>query len=204
MMPQITVLLGLGQIHISSNLNGCKFIVVDYSQQEERIVAALSNEKLERIAQWGLWTTIILCCIISIVEYSFPCKGIKSGLDYIAHREKQGDIIIVDEYASQVVKYYQTLAEKEKHKKFPQAELVFPWPDETNKKGRPTTEEVIERLPSKSRIWIIAESNGYHRSLISSNLPSVTEMINTLMDSRKTLYKLKVPRLLIVCFSGEY
>jgi hypothetical protein len=204
MMPQVIVLLGLGLVYLSSSLNGYKFIAVDYSQQEERIVAALSNEKLERIAQWGLWATVILCCSISIIEYSFPCKGIKFGLDYIAQRERQRDIIIVDEYASQVVKYYQTLDKKETDKKFPEAELVFPWPDETKKEWRPTAQEVVDSLPSKSRIWIIAESTDIHRSLTSSNLASVTEMINALMDSRKKLHELKVPRLLVVCFSDEY
>jgi hypothetical protein len=179
MMPQILILLGFGLIYI------------------------LSYPRLKLMVQGVLWTAISLCLVLSIIEYSYPCKGIRYGLDYIASREKQGDIIVVDLYASQVVRYYQVLAKGDKRIKFPHAEFVFEWQDESKYKGRPTPDEIVSRLPSNSRIWIIAEFGYRHRHLTSSTRGFVKEMQHILMKSRKELYHVEVPRLLVICFSKE-
>ncbi len=178
-MPHVLILLSYGIIHMSS-----------YS-------------KLKLIVQWGLWTAVGLCFIISIIEYSYPCKGIRYGLSYIAAREKPGDKIIVDLYASQVVRYYQVLAHMDKRIRFPRADLIYEWEDQTKSKGRPTPDEIVDWPPAKSRIWILAEADEYHRNLTPLTRTSVQIMNGLLMRSRKVLYSLEVPRVLVICFSTE-
>lgn len=178
-MPHVLILLSYGIIHMSS-----------YS-------------KLKLIVQWGLWTAVGLCFIISIIEYSYPCKGIRYGLSYIAAREKPGDKIIVDLYASQVVRYYQVLAHMDKRIRFPRADLIYEWEDQTKSKGRPTPDEIVDWLPAKSRIWILAEADEYHRNLTPLTRTSVQIMNGLLMRSRKVLHSLEVPRVLVICFSTE-
>ena len=178
-MPHVLILLSYGIIHMSS-----------YS-------------KLKLIVQWGLWTAVGLCFIISIIEYSYPCKGIRYGLSYIAAREKPGDKIIVDLYASQVVRYYQVLAHMDKPIRFPRADLIYEWEDQTKSKGRPTPDEIVDWPPAKSRIWILAEADEYHRNLTPLTRTSVQIMNGLLMRSRKVLHSLEVPRVLVICFSTE-
>ena len=178
-MPHVLILLSYGIIHMSS-----------YS-------------RLKLIVQWGLWTVVALCCIISIIEYSYPCKGIRHGLSYIAAREKPGDKIIVDLYASQVVRYYQMLAHMDERIRFPNADLIYEWQDQTKSKGRPTPDEIVDWLPAKSRIWVLAEADEYHRNLTPITRTSVQIMNGLLMRSRKVLHSLEVPRVLVICFSNE-
>jgi hypothetical protein len=178
-MPHVLILLSYGIIHMSS-----------YS-------------RLKLIVQWGLWTAVGLCGIISILEYSYPCKGIRYGLSYIASREKPGDKIVVDLYASQVVRYYQLLANKDKRIRFPHADLIYEWQDQSKSKGRPTPDEIVNRLPAKSRIWILAEADQYHRNLTPLTRISVQILNGILMKSRKVVHSLEVPRVLVICFSNE-
>ena len=178
-MPHVLILLCYGIIHISS------------------------HSRLNLIVQWGLWTAVGLCCIISIIEYSYPCKGIRYGLSYIASREKPGDKIIVDLYASQVVRYYQMLAHMDERISFPHADLIYEWQDQTKSEGRPTPEEIVSWLPAKSRIWILAEADQYHRNLTPLTRLSVQLMNGLLLRSRKVVHSLEVPRVLVVCFSNE-
>jgi hypothetical protein len=178
-MPHVFILLSYGIIHVSSYF------------------------RLKLIVQWGLWTAVALCCIISIVEYSYPCKGIRHGLSYIASREKPGDKIIVDLYASQVVRYYQMLAHKDQRVSFPHADLMYEWQDQTKSKGRPTPDEIVNWLPAKSRIWVLAEADQYHRNLTPLTRTSVQIMNGLLMRSRKVVHSLEVPRVLVICFSNE-
>ena len=121
-MPHVLILLSYGIIHMTTYV------------------------RLKLIVQGGLWTVVVLCCFISIIEYSYPCKGIRHGLSYIAAREKPGDRIIVDLYASQVVRYYQVLAQKDKRVKFPNANITYEWQDQTKSKGRPAPDEIVGRL----------------------------------------------------------
>jgi hypothetical protein len=167
------------------------------------IIRMSSYSKLKLIVQWGLWTAVGLCFIISIIEYSYPCKGIRYGLSYIAAREKPGDKIIVDLYASQVVRYYQVLAHIDKRIRFPHADLIYEWQDQTKSKGRPTPDEIVDWLPAKSRIWILAEADQYHRNLTPLTRTSVQIMNGLLMRSRKVVHSLEVPRVLVICFSNE-
>lgn len=178
-MPHVLILLSYGIIHMSS------------------------YARLKLIVQWGLWTLVVLCCIISIIEYSYPCKGIRHGLSYIASREKPGDKIIVDLYASQVVRYYQVLAHKDQRVRFPDAEITYEWQDQTKSKGRPTPDEIVNWLPAQSRIWVLAEADQYHRNLTPLTRTSVQIMNGLLMKSRKVVYSLEVPRVLVICFSNE-
>ena len=178
-MPHVLILLSYGIIHMSS-----------YS-------------RLKLIVQWGLWTAVALFCIISILEYSYPCKGIRHGLSYIASREKPGDKIVVDLYASQVVRYYQLLASKDKRIRFPHADLIYEWQDQSKSKGRPTPDEIVNRLPAKSRIWILAEADQYHRNLTTLTRISVQILNGILMKSRTVVHSLEVPRVLVICFSNE-
>ena len=178
-MPHVLILLSYGIIHISS-----------YS-------------RLRLIVQSGLWAAVGLCCIISMIEYSYPCKGIRHGLSYIASREIPGDKIIVDLYASQVVRYYQMLAHTDERISFPHADLIYEWQDQTKSEGRATPEEIISRLPAKSRIWILAEADQYHRNLTPLTRTSVQLMNGLLMRSRKVVHCLEVPRVLVVCFSKK-
>ena len=178
-MPHVLILFSYGIIHISS-----------YS-------------RLKLIAQGGLWTVVAVCFIISIIEYSYPCKGIRHGLSYIASREKSGDKIIVDLYASQVVRYYQMLAHQDQQIEFPHADITYEWQDQTKSKGRPTPDEIVGWLPGQSRIWILAEAEFYHRNLTPLTRTSVRILNGLLMKSRKVVHSLEVPRVLVVCFSNE-
>jgi hypothetical protein len=178
-MPHVLVLLSYGLIHISS-YSGLKLVV-----------------------QWGLWTAVGLCSIISIIEYSYPCKGIRHGLSYISSREKPGDKVIVDLYASQVVRYYQESAQMDKRIRFPHADLIYEWQDQTKSEGRPTPDAIVDWLPAKSRIWILAEADQYHRNLTPLTRTSVQIMNGLLMRSRKVIHSLEVPRVLVICFSNK-
>ncbi len=110
---------------------------------------------------------------------------------------------MVDEYASQVVNYYRLLAAKDNQGWFPRAELVIPRQNETEESGKLTAKEATALLPSESRVWLIAEPEGYHRRLNTSFLPITNSMAARLMESRKVIYYLKVPRVLVICFSEE-
>ena len=178
-MPHVLILLSYGIIHMSS-----------YS-------------RLRLTVQWGLWAVVVLCCIISIIEYSYPCKGIRHGLSYIASREKPGDKIIVDLYASQVVRYYQVLADKDQRVRFPDADITYEWQDQTESKGRPTPDEIVNWQPAQSRIWILAEAEFYHRNLTPLTRTSVQIMNGLFLRSRTVVYSLEVPRVLVICFSNE-
>ncbi len=178
-MPHVLILLSYGIIHMASYV------------------------RLKLIVQGGLWTGVALCCIISIIEYSYPCKGIRHGLSYIAAREKPGDKIIVDLYASQVVRYYQVLAHKDQRVRFPDADIAYEWQDQTKRNGRPTPDEIVNWLPGQSRIWILAEADQYHRNLTPLTRTSVQVMNGLLMKSRKVIHSLEVPRVLVICFSTE-
>jgi hypothetical protein len=178
-MPHVLILLGYGVIHMTTYV------------------------RLKLIVQGGLWTVVALCFIISVVEYSYPCKGIRHGLSYIAARERPGDKIIVDLYASQVVRYYQVLADQDQQVEFPRADITYEWQDQTKSKGRPTPDEIVGWLPGQSRIWILAEADFYHRNLTPLTRTSVGIMNGLLMKSRTVVHSLEVPRVLVVCFSNE-
>jgi hypothetical protein len=203
MMPQYVVLLSLGLVYILSNSTAYSSALQIIAQSKTTIIGKVVKNKSAKVAHYGVVAMIILCGIISILEYSYPCKGIRSGLDYIALHEKERDIVIVDEYASQVVKYYQLLAKKDNSRQFPESDFIMPWQDPIKREGRPKIEEVADHLPFDSRIWIIGESEGYHRHLTTSNSLIVTKMVTTLMDSRQKLFQLDVPRLFVACFSEK-
>ena len=203
MMPQINILVAFGLIHITRQMRLRDPIAAPNPRREVGTKAVPSKAKLQKAAHWGLWIMVVLCSLISMAEYLRPCKGVKQGLGFIALHEKKGDTVLVDEYASQVVNYYRLLAAKDNQGWFPRAELVIPRQNETEESGKLTAKEATALLPSESRVWLIAEPEGYHRRLNTSFLPITNSMAARLMESRKVIYYLKVPRVLVICFSEE-
>ena len=186
MMPQIHLLLAWGLPGLAS-----------------RPGPTLSRPGFQRIALWGMAALILLCGGVSLAEYAYPCQGVRSGLELIARQEQEGDLIIVDEYAAQVVNYYGSLRSGGEPGRFPESRLIIPWDDETSQVGKKEPARVAESLPPGSRVWVIAEAAGYHRRLRADFRPDTMKLVEVLSRSRNMVQRLLVPRLMVICFSPE-
>jgi hypothetical protein len=91
----------------------------------------------------------------------------------------------------------------DKRIRFPHADLIYEWQDLTKSMGRPSPDEIVDYLPDKSRTWILAEADQYHRNFTPLTRTSVQVMNGRLMRSRKVMHSLEVPRVLVVCFSNK-
>jgi len=139
--------------------------------------------------------------IVSAAELMAPCPGTLEGLQIIRLRGGSGDVVLVDLLASQVVRY-QLWAWKQKGIE-PAMVFRYEWLDETNQQGRPNPDEVVSKLPGHSRVWFLAEPQGYQRYLAGDISNSARGLIQSLEKRRSPLLRVAVPRLFVGCFSAQ-
>lgn len=156
---------------------------------------------LKGVAVWGLGALAFLCGAVSLAEYSQPCAGVRFGLGIVAQEERPGDLLLADGYACQVVEYYRT--RDQGRAGFPAARLIVPWADETSQAPNLEPARVAESLPPGSRVWVIAEATGYHRRLRADFRADTRKLVESLSASRQVVYRMEVPRLMLLCFSAR-
>lgn len=127
-----------------------------------------------------------------------PSWGVREAVKYAEDNSLPGDVILADSFAAELVMYYSGFVAAGDGRR-----IFYEIPPGERPGKVPDPGEVVSTLPSKARIWLIAEASGYIRQKSGRFRENTVKIGKLLAEERVSCGGYSGDRARVACYSEK-